>query len=515
MLKRVLLTLFMLSTLALFNACTLPAPATTDMVSETPSDDAAADARGTLRVAYPLLMDGAEILDPASPVNYDLAVVILYDRLVRLGPDGRAAPDLATEWQPSADATEWAFTLREGVTFHDGKPLTSADVAYSFERIFDPDLSAPLASTLSLIDAVETPDEGTVLFRLTQPHADFPLLLVSYMARIIPEGSGDTIGETGIGTGPFQLVSFNADGTTVLAANDEYWRGAPQLAGIELIAIADSSARASAALAGQIDALLNTPAAQAVLFADNPAFETVTFPTGEWSGLVMRTDTPPFDDVRVRKAMRLLADRQAFIDLVLNGQGTLVCDTPVAKTDVYHWETECPQDLEQAKALLTEAGYADGLTVTMHTADTFPEFIPLAEVYQQQAAAAGVTVNIEIVPGDSFWSDIWLTEALYPIAWRQRPADLILNLVWRSTADWNESYYQNPAFDALLDEARQELDFEARRSLYQQAQQILFEEGGHLIPYHINLSHVFSTNVSGIEPVSDIELKWETISKSE
>lgn len=280
-----------------------------------------------------------------------------------------------------------------------------------------------------------------MLFRLAQPHADFPSLLVSYMAHIIPEGSGDTIGETGIGTGPFKLVSFDAEGTTVLAANDDYWRGAPELAGIELIAIADSVARTSAVPAGQIDVLLNTPSAQAALFADNPGFETITFPTGEWSGLVMRTDTPPFDDVRVRKAMRLLADRQAFVDLVLEGQGTVVCDTPVAKRDVYHWETACPQDLEQARALLAEAGYADGLNVTIYTASTFPEFIPLAEVYQQQAAAVGITVDIEVVPPDNFWSDVWLTEAFYPIAWRERPADLILNLVWRSTADWNESYY--------------------------------------------------------------------------
>ncbi len=460
-------------------------------------------------------MNGKETLDPATPVNFEYAIILLYDRLVRLNPDGHVAPDLATVWAANDDATAWTFTLREGVTFHDGKPLTSADVAYSFQRILDPALEAPAAATLGIIATIETPDEGTVVFPLGQPHADFPSLLVEYTARIIPDGSGETIATTGIGTGPFKLESLNVEGTTVLVANDAYWNGAPGLAGIELIAIADADARSTAALAGQVDIILNTTATQAALFADNPDFVTVSFPTGQWATLVMRTDTPPFDDVRVRKAMRLVVDRQAMIDLVLDGQGTISCDNPVSTTDAYYWATECPQEIEQAKALLAEAGYAEGLDVTLYTSDTEAAFIPLAEVYQQQAAAAGINVTLEVVPADSYWSDVWLTEAFYPSFWRDRPADLILNLLWRSTASWNESYYKNPAFDQLLDDARKELDFEARRELYQQAEQMLFEEGGHLIPFYVNLTHIYGANVAGVEATSFREFHWKTITKSE
>jgi len=510
------MTLLLSLMMVLLAACVAPAqtapPAT---ASDTNAVSTKANTtRGTLRIAHPLFSGGKESLDPISPTNFANAIVILYDRLVRLGDDGRVAPDLAVSWTPDKSAKEWVFALRKGVKFHNGQPLTSADVAYSFGRILAPKSTSSLASTLSLIDRIETPDKQTVVFRLKQSDADFPLLLVEYTARIIPDGSGDTIGATGIGTGPFKLKSFNAEGTTVLVANDDYWRGAPGLAAIELIGIADAKARSAAVLAGQIDALLNTTAVQGDLFAANPDFVTQSFPTGEWYSLLMRTDTPPFNDVRVRQAMRLVADRQVMVDLVLGGQGTVACDTPVGPKDANHWETTCPQDIERAKKLLADAGHPGGLDVTLFTSDLEAWMTPLAEVYKQQAAAAGINVTLKVVPADGYFTEIWLKAPFYPAFWSERPADLILNLLWRSTADWNESHYQNPKFDQLLDKARQELDFEARRKLYQQAQQILVEDGGNLIPFYVNLTHVYSAHVAGINPVSYREFNWETITKS-
>ncbi|MEZ4868149.1 MAG: ABC transporter substrate-binding protein [Caldilineaceae bacterium] len=521
MFKRLSSLMLGLVLLALLNACTpasLPTVSTDAQVKDavaTGTEKTESATRGTLRIPHSLFMSGKESLDPASPNVFDYAVTLLYDRLVRIDENGKVAPDLAVSWAPNENATEWTFTLRDDVTFHNGQALSSADVAYTFERILNPATESSLASTLALIQRIETPDPHTVVFQLDQSHADFPVLLVEFTARIIPEGSGDTIGTTGIGTGPFKLETFNAEGTTVLRANDAYWRGAPQLAAIELVGIADAEARGAAMLAGQVDVLLSTTATQASLFADNPAFVTKSFPTGEWYTLVMRTDTPPYDDVRVRKAMRLVADRQAMIDLVLDGQGTVACDTPVAPTDVYHWTTTCPQDIEQAISLLAEAGYGEGLDVTLFTSELEPWMIPLAEVYQQQAAAAGINVMLKMIPSDTYYSEIWLTAPFYPSYWRERPADLILNLLWRSTAEWNESHYQSAQFDQLLDEARQELDFEKRYQLYQQAQQVLFEEGGNLIPFYVNLANVYSVNVSGIEARSYREMKWELISKSE
>lgn len=503
--------------LVLLSACVAPPPMAGPTVSSETSSVAeeVGDSRGVMRLPHPLVFNGKEMLDPASPVENGYANVMLFDRLVGLDANGTPAPSLATSWTANEDATEWTFVLRDGVTFHDGTPFSSADVAYTIAHILDPELQSPAASLLSLIAGTETPDDQTIVFQLTQSHADFPLLLSNRSTGIIPVDSADTIGTTGMGTGPFKLETLDVLGTTILIANDDYWKGKPGLAGINLIGLADAQARILAAQSGQVDLVLAVTSTQADLVAGDDDLTVLSFPSGNWATLVMLTDTPPFDDVRVRKAMRLVADRQQMVDLVLNGAGVVSCDTPVAPTDIYRWEGECSQDIEQVKSLLADAGYADGIDVTLFASDSDPKLIPLAEVYQQQAVAAGINVTLEIAPADSFWSDVWMVEPFITSFWAERPADQILNLVWRSTGSWNESRFQNPAFDQLLDDARMTLDFETRRQIYQDAQRLLSEEGGHLIPFHTSLFYVMSTKLSGVSARDWQYLEWHTISKSE
>ncbi|MEZ4713382.1 MAG: ABC transporter substrate-binding protein [Caldilineaceae bacterium] len=518
MYKRLLILLSMLLVFSLLSACVATPEAGT--ASTTTTDDAVggateSSARGILRMPHQLLWDGKESLDPSSPVEFPLASFMLYNRLVRLDEDGVPVPELATAWEANEDATAWTFTLRDDVTFHNGNPMTSADVAYTFAHIFDPATESPAASLLSLIASTETPDPQTIVFQLSEGHADFPLLLVSRLTAIIPADSAATIGESGIGTGPFKLESFVADGTSVFVANDEYWKGKPGLAGVELVAMADSDSRVLGAQSGQFDLVFDLSATQADLFAGDDTFSVLEFPTGKFGTLVMRTDMPPFDDVRVRQAMKLVADRQVLVDLVLGGAGTISCDTPVAPRDAYRWEGECPQDIEGAKALLAEAGYPDGLDVTLYTSDAIAILIPLAEVYQQQAAAAGINVTLQVLSADSYWSEAWMVEPLVASFWFERPADDILNTLWRSTAPWNEAYFQNADFDQLLDEARSALDFDARRTRYQEAQQLGALEGGHLIPFHVNQFTAVSNKVIGVQAREEQQMEWHLISKSE
>lgn len=489
-----------------------PTAQTTEEVAEE-----TAGTRGLLRMPHFLPRGGAESLDPASPTEFSYANYLLYDRLVALNDNGVPEPELATEWTSNEDATEWTFTLREGVTFHDGSAFDSADVAYTFAHILDPATESRAARTLSLIVGTETPDPQTIVFQLEPGHADFPLLLSSRPTAIIPADSGDTIATTGIGTGPFKLESFDPEGTTLFSANDDYWRGAPKLAGIEMPAIPDSEARTLALQAGQIDVLLQAGPTAAELFMNSDDYSVLSFPSGTWLGLSMRIDMAPFDDARVREAIRLVADRQAILALVLNGAGTVSCDTPVSPSDAYRWDPEggCPQDVEGAKALLADAGYADGLDLTLFTSDVLPNLIPLAEVFQQQAAAAGINVALEIAPADSFFSETAVNEAFITTGWLGRPADEILNLVFRSTSPLNEAKFENEAFDQLLDEARQTLDLGERTALYQAAQQIIATESGHMIAIHINEATIVSNAVSDFPERSVEHIEWYNISKSE
>jgi peptide/nickel transport system substrate-binding protein len=197
----------------------------------------------------------------------------------------------------------------------------------------------------------------------------------------------------------------------------------------------------------------------------------------------MRTDIAPFDNLPLRRAMRVVADRQEMVDVALGGAGVVACDTPVKPDDQYRNNPDCSPNPELAKELLAEAGY-DGELFTLFISDVCSDWTPLAEVYQQQLDAIGVNMEIKVVPSDGFWTDAWMVEPFVATCWGERPADQILNEAFRSGAVWNETFWSNEEFDAQLDTARNEQDFDARKAAYQAAQELIWLEGGALIPYH-------------------------------
>jgi peptide/nickel transport system substrate-binding protein len=472
---------------------------------------------GIFRVSHPYGYGAATSLDPISPSPFWQANEKLMNRLVRPSVEGEPMADLALSWSSNESATEWTFNLRKGVKFHDGSDFDAADVVYSLMRIKDPKLEAPVAAIISVVEAVEAVDAFTVKIKLSSPHADLPMLLMDYRFKMLPEGSGDTIAQTGIGTGPYTLVTLDAEGTTVLKANPNYWGGTPGVETIKVIAIPDAQARVQAMLSGQIDMLRHISAQEKILFANNPKFKLQFVPTGDWqAGIVFRTDIKPFDDVRVRKAVRIAANRQQMVDLVLGPKGGVVtCDHPVWTGDQYRTELSCPQDIDEAKRLLAEAGYPDGIEIDVITSDIKPLWINMVQVYQQQVALAGITVNLVKVPADGYWSDIWMKEPVISTGWGQRPADQVFNEAYRSTASWNESFLKLPEFDKKLDMARQELDFDKRKALYGELQKMLFEKGGTFIPFHVNQVVVLSNRVSGIAPVFDDALTFDNVTISQ
>jgi peptide/nickel transport system substrate-binding protein len=440
-----------------------------------------ASAEKVFRLANDLSLGGAENLDPLSQNTWITPVSMIYSRLMREGANGEASPELATSWTANAEATEWTLTLQPGVTFHDGSEFDAADVAYSLSRIEDPALESPVASVLGIIDRVEVVDPLTVRIILEAPHAGLPLLLLDYRVRIIPEGSGPTITENPVGTGPFRIESFDPEGTTTIVAYDGYWEGRPLLDKIQFTAIPDAEARNQAMLAGQLD-YNGLTADQAPLFADNPAFQVQSFPGGAWNGVALRTDTAPLDDARVRRALRIAVDREAMLNLLEGPDGGVVgCDTPVGFSDPYRANLDCPQDIDGAKALLAEAGYPDGIDVELFTSDVSPGLIQFAEVYQAQVA----------------------------------PADQFLNEIFRSGVPNNETFYANPDFDALLDKARSTIDVAAARDLYVQAQQIVFDDGGVLIPFLKNGRRVLSGKVAGLPQNREEFIRWHLVDLTE
>jgi peptide/nickel transport system substrate-binding protein len=468
-----------------------------------------------LRMANDLSMGGKESMDPLSPNRFWEVNDLLYNRLLRLDEKGVVVAELADSWSPNADATEWTFKLHPGVKFHDGTAFGAKDVKYSLERINDPKLESPVTSVLGMIDHVEVIDALTAKVVLKTKHAGLPVLLTDYRVRMIPDGSGDNIAKTGIGTGPFKIKDYDPEGLTSLVANADYWEGAPKLDRIEFTAIPDADARAQALLAGKID-FSRVAREQLPLFAGNAKYTVSEFPSGGWFGIAFRTDTKPFTDPRVRKAVRIAANRDEMVKLLTGeGHAIVTCDNPVKANDPYRADIACPQDTALAKKLLAEAGFPDGIDIALHTSNVETGMARFAEVYQQQVAAAGIRVKIVMDPADGYWDNVWKKETAVVTSWDERPADQILNEAYRANSSWNESYFNNPDFEALLDKARATLDFNQSKAAMIEAQKMLFEVGGTFIPYQENIRFVYDKSFTGISSMIEDEIRWEKVSKSE
>lgn len=476
----------------------------------------AAMAESVLRLSHGLGRGGAETMDAHSVDAFYIMNQLVHERLTRTDETGAAAPYLATSWSISNDGLALTMELREGVKFHDGSDFDAADVVYSINRVLDPDFDSPNRSTIKSVDSIEALDSHTVRFNLNQPDADLPIALTEWKMVMIPEGSGDTMATSGIGSGPFRMTKLDPEGTSEVVVNDDYWGQRAAVDRVEVIAIPDSEARIQALLTGQIDYIEALTAQHKPLFENNPKFQTQTIPTGEWKGIIFLVDRPPFDDPRVRKAVRIAVDRQEMTDLVAGpGGGTVVCDHPVWAGDAYQADIDCPQDIAEAKRLLAEAGYPDGIEFSLYSSDKDPHWSTMAEVYQEQVADAGIAVNLVMAPADGYWNDVYQVETVFQTWWWQRSAGVILNLGWRSDSSWNENNWNNAEFDANLDAAAGEPDFEKRKALYGMLQRQLFEEGGSLIPFHFNITRAYAASVDGFQPIEEASLRWELITKSE
>jgi peptide/nickel transport system substrate-binding protein len=440
---------------------------------------------GTMRIARPPASN-AETLDPASSLSAYEYLGALYNRLVKQAPDGSATADLATNWTASADSSTFTFTLRSDVTFHDGKAFTSADAAYTLGHILDPATKSPQAGVLSPFltkSGITTPDKNTLVVKLEAPNAEFVSLLMNYNCYVIPDGSAATIGKTGIGTGPFSLVSFVAAGKGTVKANPNYFGGKPNLDSIEFSAIADVQARVNALLAGQVDLIAQTNldyATSKTVTASSIA-TTATVKNAEWYVMPMLCTAAPFTNVAVRQALKIAYDPADLLSLALHGRGTIANNNPVVPTDASYLDYKVAFDPDKAKSMLKTAGVS---TQDLYTSSYDPVFTPLSEAYQSSVAAAGLKVNIQTASADSYYTDIWIKKPFCVSYWYTgRPIDQLLNQIFRSGSGYNETLWSDPSFASVLDSARRSADPAKRKQYYQDAQKLLVDNSGSIVPF--------------------------------
>ena len=454
------------------------------------------------------MWSGMERLDPVSPTRWSPPVYLLWDSLATQDPiTGEVIPKLAESWSSNEDASQWTFTLRDAVN-SDGTLVTAADVVYTSQRHLDPDLGSRFGGTqLLVVEDFDTPDDKTVVFNLKSASVDFPLTVTEQTYQIIPFGSGtsDELHANPVGSGPFTIESWNIHGISVFNAREDYYRGTPLLGNITLVGIADTDARIAAALAGQIDMVGEADgitAAQASLFEWDPDFRIQESGRGPFEMFVMIVTEPPFDNLLLRQALKMVVDAEEMIAITAQGHGIPTCNVTIWPVDQYYVQQECSQDIEGARALLTEAGYPDGITLLLATSTLFPPWMSQAVIYQQQAGEAGISIEIEQWPADGYWVDVWMVHPFHTVSWRMRFADDHLGLQARCGSQWNDQFWCDPAFDSLQDQARATLDFADRKALYQRAAQLMADDGGVIAPYVGSQIRAVNNRLRGVPPTA-------------
>jgi peptide/nickel transport system substrate-binding protein len=444
----------------------------------------------------------ADTLNPLNAItNVDFSRINnLYEPLVGLTPTAQPVYVLAEELTPNVKATEWTLRIRQGITFHNGKPLTADDVIYTFRAILNPKAPGSAAAGLASIDAkgMTKLDAYTVRIPCSTPFATLSeALAIPGYSDIIPVGFNPA---AAVGTGPFKVKSFSPGAQSTFVRYDGYWQGgSPYLDEIVITDYADQTSQVNALLAGQVDAV-NLLSEDVISEVQGESKNVLLSAGGGWNPFTMRVDAKPFNDVRVRQAMRLVVDRQQMMDLVFGGFGTLGNDVfGIWAPEYDHSLPQRHQDIDQAKSLLKAAG-AEDLHVTLVTADIAQGTVLAAQVFAQQASAAGVSVSVDDVTVNEFYGTNYLSWPFAQDYWFYNFYLPQVSLATLPKAPFNETHWDNSRYNSLYAQAIATVDPSLRTEMAHEMQQIEYNEGGYIIPFFPPVIDGFGTNVGGLLP---------------
>ncbi|UWQ77930.1 ABC transporter substrate-binding protein [Leisingera sp. S132] len=452
---------------------------------------------GTIRLG---LQGGSttDSLDPALVTNtVGLMVTRLWgETLVELADDGGIEGKLAESYEASADAKTWTFKLRSGVTYSNGQSVTADDVVKTMERHSGEDTKSGALGIMRGIKDVRA-DGDSVVFELDSPNADLPYLLADYHLIIQPNGGNDDPAAA-IGTGPYIMKSADMGVRFVAEKNPNYWGDLGNADTVEIIVINDDTARVAALQSGQVDVIDRVPPRTAKLVDRAPNITVHSTSAAGHYVFIMHCNTAPFDNNDVRMALKYGINRQEMVDKILNGYGTVGNDTPINASYPMYTELEQRQfDPDKAMHHLKKAGH-DGSILLRTSDNSFPGAPDASALFQQSLSSAGIQLDVKREPNDGYWSEVWNAKPFCTSYWGGRPTqDQMFTTAYLSTADWNDTRFNNEQFDQMLVAARGELDVAKRTQMYADMSTILRDEGGLICPMFNDFVEATTDNVDG------------------
>jgi peptide/nickel transport system substrate-binding protein len=436
----------------------------------------------------------------SSPANLDPRVGIdaqserigelIFDALLTRDEHLNVAPGLAEHWD-IPDPLTYVFQLHRGATFHDGRPLTSRDVKWTFDSLLQGQIRSTKAAAYRFVDHVDAPDEFTVVFHLKEPNATLLWNLSEGASGIVPYGSLDEITRKPIGSGPFKFVSAEQDKEVVVERNDNYWGTKARLARVRFAVVPDATTRALELRKGSADIAINAFTSDTVVALERePNLQIERAPGTVLSYLAFNLRDPTLRDVRVRQAIAYAIDRAPLLQYIWRGFAQPALSVLPPQSWAYDQDVAAyPHNPEKARQLLDAAGYVvrdvarDGVRfhLTMKTS-TEESTRLLAAVLQQQLRDVGIALDIRTFEFATFFADVTSGAfQFYSLRWIGGNEDPdIFEYSFHSNrfppSGANRGFYSNPRVDSLIDEARRQTDQNTRKRLYDEVQEVLAQD---------------------------------------
>ncbi|MFT3798312.1 ABC transporter substrate-binding protein [Microbacterium sp.] len=420
----------------------------------------------------------------------------LYEGLTRIAADGSVEMALAESMEPNETLDVWTVHLRSGVKKHDGTDFGADDVLWSLGYILDADNAYGGASEISFVDPdkITKIDDLTVEIGLTQPYGPFPAAMAS--KRLLMAGANWSE-DAPVGTGPFVLDTFTAGQQATFTRFDDYWGDKPGFTDLTMITFQDQSALSNALRGGQVQVISTLPFAEVEAMKATAGIEVLESENATKAFLSFRVDIAPFDDERVREAMRLIADREQIVSNAYGGYATVA-------NDINGNNTSCPapdvpqreQDLTRAKELLDEAG-VENLEIEIVTDNGFAGMLEFAQLYAQQAAEVGVTVKVTQLDSAAFLAKWREWPAL--VSFASQPYITLAKRYYMEGGENNASHWADPEYAELAAKLYATADEDEQCTYIQQMQEIEYERGVDIVAAFPKTLVPYSSKVHGLK----------------